>query len=135
MRAFNRLSGRLLTSVLSLLGLLGANAADTTPPSAPNNLRILQLGPTPSRVAIQWNASTDTGGSGVKEYILYRDGFEVIRNTSPTGVDPYLLANHTYSFRVAAVDNASNISLLSTALVVNALPPAPVSGTKSTKAL
>lgn len=125
----------LVMSLLLLAAALPATAADTTPPPAPANLRMLQLGPEPSRVALQWNAVTDTGGSGLKEYILYRDGLEITRNTSPLGVDTYLLPGHTYTFRVAAVDNATNISLLSTGFVVTALPPAPVSGTKSVKAL
>lgn len=33
------------------------------------------------------------------------------------------------------MDNATNVSLLSTALVVTGLPPSPVSGTKSVKVL
>ena len=128
----------LTLAVLSTLLVAGAfrtTAADTTPPPAPVNLRVLQLGPTPNRVSLQWNAVTDTGGSGLKEYILYRDGLEVGRNTSPVVVDTYLLAGHTYSFRAAAVDNATNTSLLSTSLVVTALSAAPVAGTKSVKAL
>ena len=44
-----------------------ASAQDTTPPPAPVNLRILQLGPTPNRVAIQWNSVVDAGPAGLKE--------------------------------------------------------------------
>jgi hypothetical protein len=110
-------------------------AQDTTPPPAPVNLRILQLGPTANRVAIQWNAVTDTGGAGLKEYILYRNGLEITRNTSALGVDTYLLAGHQYNFRVAALDNSNNVSQLSTGLVVTALSAAPIAGTKSVKVL
>lgn len=125
-----------LRVLLAVLGLAtGIRAADTVPPPVPGNLRIAQLGPTPNRVALQWNTVTDTGGSGLKEYVVYRDGLEVVRNTSAIGVDPYLLAGHTYSFRVAALDNDGNQSSLSTALVVTALPPSPIAGTKSLKAL
>src|SRR6185503_4542216 len=121
---------------LALLHLsLASFAQDTNPPPAPINLRVLQLGPTPNRVAIQWNAVTDVGNAGLKEYIVYRNGLEILRNSSTIGVDTYLLAGHTYSFRVAALDNSNNVSLLSTSLVVNALPAAPVSGTKSVKVL
>src|SRR5688572_13792201 len=88
--------------LVMLLAPCCASGQDTTPPPAPVNLRILQLGPEPTRVALQWNNVTDTGGSGLKEYILYRDGLEITRNTSPIGVDTYLLAGHTYTFRVAA---------------------------------
>jgi hypothetical protein len=110
-------------------------AQDTTPPSRPGNLSVLQLGPTANRVAIQWSPSTDTGGAGLKEYVTYRDGLEVARGSSTIAVDTYLLAGHMYTFRIAALDNSNNVSQLSTGLVVTALSNSPVSGTKSVKVL
>lgn len=63
-----------------MLASLTAIAQDSSPPPAPVNLRILQLGPEPSRVALQWNAGTDTGGSGHNPCFLgrYTDGSETM---------------------------------------------------------
>jgi hypothetical protein len=106
-----------------------SSRADTVPPSVPTNVRLLQLGPNPTRVAITWNASTDSGGSGLKEYIIYRNGRVIQRNVNNTGVDDYLLPATEYRFSVAAMDNASNISarsedVLVTSLAVPTLAPA-----------
>ena len=46
--------------------------ADTTPPSAPSGLAV--TGTTTSSITLDWEASTDTGGSGLTGYRIYRDG-------------------------------------------------------------
>ena len=128
-----RLTSLCLFATLLLVTPVPLLGQDTTPPPTPVNLRILQLGPTANRVSIQWNAVTDTGGAGMKEYVLYRDGLEITRNTSTIGVDTYLLAGHQYNFRVAALDNSNNVSQLSTNLVVTALTNTPIAGTNHVK--
>ena len=105
---------------------VGYSLTDTTAPAAPRNLRVLQLGPTPNRVAVQWDAVTDSGGAGLKEYILFRNGREITRNTNPLAVDSYLLPATTYQFSVAAEDHAGNVSQLSTNLDVTTLPTPPI---------
>jgi Bacterial Ig domain len=48
------------------------NAADTTAPTVPGGLSASAHGS--SRVDLSWNASTDTGGSGLAGYRIYRNG-------------------------------------------------------------
>lgn len=112
----------LLTTAASI-----TSQADTTPPSVPQNLRILQAGPYSSRMALQWNASTDAE-SGIKEYILWRNGdLEVTRNGNTIGVDQWLLPDTSYSWTVTAIDHAGNESAHSEPLAATSLatPPLP----------
>ncbi len=117
---------------ISYAGGSGNDVVLTVPcaPSAPVNLRIGQLGPQPQRVFIQWNAVVPGCSSGLKGYVLYRDGFEVGRNTSPGVVDALMIAGHTYTYRAAAITLNGEVSLLSTGFVVSALPPNPIVGTQ-----
>jgi hypothetical protein len=80
---------------------------DNTPPTAPT----VSLTPLADEASIQvgWTASTDTGGSGVKHYIVLRDGTQVgTPVTGTTITDQGLTQFTTYNYTVKAVDNAGN---------------------------
>jgi chitodextrinase len=87
---------------------------DTTPPSVPTGVGA--SAPTCSSVNVSWNASTDsTGGSGVKNYDVFRNG-ALLTTTANTSIsDTGLAASTNYSYTVAARDNANNVSVQSTA--------------------
>jgi YVTN family beta-propeller protein len=90
-------------------------APDTTPPSVPQNVQATAVGS--SRIDLTWNAATDTGGSGLAGYRVYRDGgttpIATVATTSYSNTG--LAANTGYSYQVRAYDNAGNESALSTA--------------------
>ena len=86
-------------------------AEDTAAPTAPAGLTAMTAGPT--SVTLQWTASTDN--KAVTGYRIYRDGRQVgtatVTNYRDTGLTPQM----TYSYTVAAVDAAGNVSAQSTA--------------------
>lgn len=85
-------------------------APDTSKPSTPGNLKANAINP--NQVNLTWNSSTDSGGSGLAGYNVYRDGVKIngalITTTSygDSTVDP----NKTYSYQLEAVDGAGNKS-------------------------
>jgi uncharacterized repeat protein (TIGR03806 family) len=91
--------------------------ADTTPPSVPQN--VTATAPSPTSVQITWSASTDTGGSGVAGYRLFRDGSTtaLAQVTTTSYTDNTVVASTAYSYAVRAFDAAvvPNVSALSTA--------------------
>lgn len=85
---------------------------DTTAPNAPTNLTATAVGQ--NQINLAWNASTDNpGGSGIAGYRAYRNGSSIplAPLTIGTGFsDTGLTAATTYTYRVSAVDNATNES-------------------------
>ena len=63
-----------------------------------------------SQITIRWNASTDTGGSGLAGYYVYRNGALAGRTTGPSYVDSGLSPSTQYCYTVVAYDNAGNSS-------------------------
>lgn len=92
-----------------------ATTPDQTAPSVPTGLAAQVLGTTSIRLT--WNASTDTGGSGVQGYRLYRGGLVVGSPVGTTFDDTGLTPATLYSYRVSAVDNATNESAQSSPAV------------------
>ena len=96
---------------------------DITAPSVPQNLNAIVA--SGSQIDLSWDASTDTGGSGLAGYRLYRDG-----NPNPIGStvntnfsDVGLTADTSYSYTVASFDGAGNESAASTNVdVITRLP-------------
>ena len=92
---------------------------DTEAPSVPIGLSGNAAGA--SRIALSWNASSDTGGSGLAGYRVFRDGVEVgtvpVPNFSDTGLQPVTL----YTYTVVAFDGAGNVSLESASASVTTL--------------
>jgi chitodextrinase len=89
---------------------------DTIPPSVPTGLAAGTV--TETSVALTWNASTDTGGSGLAGYDIYRGATKVGSSTTASYTDTGLTAGTAYSYTVRAKDNAANISNPSSALSV-----------------
>ena len=108
-------------AVLLAFSHLGeARAADNTAPSVPTGLTATSA--SCSQVNLAWNASTDSGGSGLAGYKVFRNGVQVATTVSTSYSNTGLAASTFYSFRVAAYDNAGNTSAQST--VASATTPA-----------
>ncbi len=96
---------------------------DTIVPSVPGNLIAAVASST--QINLGWNASTDTGGSGLAGYKVERcegatcsDFSEVRQQSASTWIDANLTASTTYRYRVRAYDNAANNSDYS--IIINA---------------
>jgi fibronectin type 3 domain-containing protein len=102
---------------------------DTTPPTVPTGLQA-SASPTSAKPALAFTAATDTGGTGVVSYRLYRNGTSVATAAGTTAVDSALATDGTYSYTVTAIDAAGNESAVSSAVTVvydKTVPPAPTS--------
>ena len=89
---------------------------DLTAPSLVTNLVAVPSGCT--TVVVSWNTSTDTGGSGLLGYKLYRDGLLLKTVAAPTTniTDTSVPASTTCTYAVVSLDNAGNSSLPSPAI-------------------
>ncbi|HZV47298.1 MAG TPA: fibronectin type III domain-containing protein, partial [Thermodesulfovibrionales bacterium] len=85
-------------------------AEDTTAPTVPTGLTATAA--SCSQVNLSWTASTDTGGSGLKGYNVYKNGSYLKQVLAPatSTTDSGLAASSTYSYTILAVDNAGNPS-------------------------
>jgi len=71
-----------------------------------------------NNVHVSWSSVTDTGGSGLRGFYVYRNGSLLTPQASPlsgTTFDDGTVSAGTYSYAVSAVDNAGNESSKSTA--------------------
>jgi len=93
---------------------------DTTAPSVPSGLSIVSVDQT--SVDLSWNASTDSGGSGLRDYTIYRNNVAVSSVATTVFSDTGLTPDTTYNYSVAASDNASNQSARSAEIQVTTLP-------------
>ena len=103
-------------------------SVDRTVPAVPTGLTAAAA--SCSQINLTWLASTDTGGTGLRGYNVYRGGAfmkQVLAPATSTG-DAGLAASTVYSYAVRAVDNAGNASGMSTTVSTNT-PTCPVVGT------
>jgi lysophospholipase L1-like esterase/chitodextrinase len=84
----------------------GGAAQDNVPPTVPQNLSASPIGTT-QQVDLVWDASTDTGGSGVAGYKVYRDGALVASVTATSYRDTGLTEKTDYSYQVSAFDHGA----------------------------
>src|SRR2546426_8260204 len=84
--------------------------SDTTPPSQPTGLTAPAA--SCSQINLAWIVSTDTGGSGLKGYNVYRNSVFVKQVPAPatSTSDTGLLGSTVYAYGVSALDNAGNES-------------------------
>lgn len=92
--------------------LAGGTSGDTTPPSTPGTPTVGTV--TSNSAALTWSASTDTGGSGLAGYNVYREqgatdtllGQSTTASITLTGLSP----STQYQVYVRARDGAGNLS-------------------------
>ncbi|HUC20914.1 MAG TPA: DUF4082 domain-containing protein, partial [Candidatus Polarisedimenticolaceae bacterium] len=86
---------------------------DTEVPSAPSNLAAQEY---MTQANLSWSASTDN--IGVTGYQVYRGGTLIATTTATTYVDTGVVPGVSYSYTVKAIDEAENLSAVSSAASV-----------------
>lgn len=79
---------------------------DSTPPTAPTNLKALET--TSTSTTLSWTASTDN--VGVTSYEIYHDNALIGSTAATTYTINYLMPEKEYIFSVKAKDRAKNLS-------------------------
>jgi len=92
---------------------LSKTTPDGTPPTIPSSLTAAATSST--NVNLTWSASTDSGGSGLAGYKIYRGGVQILTSTTTSKSDTTVSGSTAYSYTVAAYDNAGNTSAQSSA--------------------
>jgi hypothetical protein len=92
----------------------GGTTPDTAPPTTPQNL---SAAPNSAAISLSWNPSTDSGGSGLAGYRVFRNGTSTpLATASATSYsDTTVSPNTSYTYQTTAVDNAGNESMPSNA--------------------
>lgn len=85
--------------------------AESTAPTVPT---LTASATSTSQIALSWTTSTDSGGSGLAGYKVYRAGVQIATTASTTYNDTGLSASTAYCYTVLAYDNAANESAQST---------------------
>ncbi|WLS45717.1 CARDB domain-containing protein [Micromonospora profundi] len=85
----------------------GGTSGDTTAPSVPGTLSQSTSG---STVTLTWGASTDSGGSGLAGYNVYRDGSLIATLGTVLTYQDTHPSTATVSYHVRARDGAGNLS-------------------------
>lgn len=100
-------------NVSALTTAVNVTTPDTIAPTTPTSLSATPINPT--RVDLSWGGSTDSGGSGLAGYRIYRGGSQIATTTSTSYSDTSVSGGTSYSYNVAAYDNAPtpNVSPLS----------------------
>jgi len=96
------------------------NGVDTIPPSVPTGLSAVVV--SDNQINLAWGTSTDTGGSGLAGYKVYRGTTQIATTTLLIYRDTGLTANTTYNYTVAAYDKAKNVSAQSASVSDKTLP-------------
>jgi YD repeat-containing protein len=97
----------------SAAGVTTPAAPDTTAPSVPSGVTTALAGD--NQVNVSWNASTDTGGSGLAGYRIYRGGVQIGTSSTTSYADTTTSPFNSYSYTIAAYDVAGNVSAQSSA--------------------
>jgi chitodextrinase len=114
--AYNSLGGLSIASAPASATTL----ADTTSPAVPSGLSAATI--STSQINLSWSASTDSGGSGLAGYKIYRGGVQIDTTAATTYVNAGLTPNTPFNFRVAAYDNAGNTSAQTAQVSATTLP-------------
>ena len=78
---------------------------DTIAPTIPTSLTATTA--SPSRINLSWGASSDSGGSGLAGYRVYRGGSHIATTAATSYSDTGLASSTAYSYTVTAYDNAT----------------------------
>lgn len=108
-------------NVSGLSSAINVTTPDTIAPSTPTSLSATAF--SPSQINLSWGASTDTGGSGLAGYRVYRNGSHIASPATASFSDTGLATSTSYSYTVAAYDNATNTSAQSNTASATTLTP------------
>lgn len=111
-------------NVSGLTSAINVTTPDTIAPSIPTSLSATAV--SPSQINLSWGASTDTGGSGLAGYRVYRNGSHIASPSTNSFSDTGLATSTSYSYTVAAYDNATNTSGQSNTASATTLAPVSV---------
>jgi len=89
---------------------------DMTVPTTPTGLVVKRR--SKAFITLGWNGSSDTGGSGLAGYRIYRNGVEAGTTTGTAYLDFGLSSGTTYVYTVSAFDSAGNESPQSSPVTV-----------------
>jgi chitodextrinase len=106
---------------------LSVTTPDTIAPTTPTGLSATAVSAT--QINLAWSASTDSGGSGLAGYRIYRAGSQIGTSTTTAYSDTTVSPSTAYTYTVAAYDNAGNVSAASgsaSATTPSNLPSVPV---------
>ena len=92
-------------NVSPLTTAINVKTPDQSAPTTPASLSATAA--SPSRINLSWTASTDSGGSGLAGYRVYRGGSLIASPTTNSYSDTGLASSTLYSYTVAAYDNAT----------------------------
>lgn len=113
----SHLDGTIATAVLQNPVVTGGSGGggttpDTAAPTVPQNLNATAAS---AAISLSWNASTDSGGSGLAGYRVFRNGSStpIATAAAPSYSDTTVTPNTSYTYAVTARDNAGNESLQS----------------------
>jgi uncharacterized repeat protein (TIGR03806 family) len=104
--------------------------SDTSAPTAPTNL--VARGTSDTSVEISWDTSSDTGGSNLAGYRIFRDGsatpLTTLEAAARSYIDTGLAAGISYRYVLRAFDGAGNVSeasveVIGTTLTGSSTPP------------
>jgi hypothetical protein len=97
---------------------------DTIAPAVSSAVTVLVA--SPSQITLSWNPATDSGGSGLAGYRVYRGGLNVGTTTTTSYTDTGLTAGTQYCYTIVGYDNVGNNSSASAETCVTTLgTPAP----------
>ena len=117
-RIYNR---ALSTSDIQALYAYTGGPPDTQSPTTPTNLTASAI--SSSQINLSWTQGTDN--IGVTGYRVYRGGTQVASPSTTSYSDTGLSPSTTYSYTVAAVDGAGNVSVQSTSASATTQAPPP----------
>lgn len=95
-----------------------SGGTDTQPPTPPTNVSAVAV--SAFQVNLSWTASTDN--TLVSGYKVYRDGSQIATTNSNTYSDTSLSPTTSYTYTIAAYDNAGNTSAQSTPAIATTQP-------------
>ena len=95
-------------NVSPLSSAINVTTPDTIAPTTPTSLSATAINPT--RIDLSWGGSTDSGGSGLAGYRIYRGGVPLTTTSSTSYSDTTVSGGTSYSYNVTAYDNSSNES-------------------------
>jgi fibronectin type 3 domain-containing protein len=107
------------SAVVSRATLACSTTTDLTAPSVPTGLTTTAA--SCSQINLAWNASSDTGGSGMAGYRIYRNSvfLKQVAASPTTTSDAGLAASTVYGYQASAVDNAGHESARSATVSTN----------------